>query len=68
MEDLCAVREQRRAAFGQVQPSLIQFGQVSDEQRRHVTFALGEVSHPSEKRVVRELSHRTEQLRIHGLL
>ncbi len=66
VEDLRTVREQRRAAFGQVCPPHVQFREVRNQGRRRLPLALSEPLHPREQFGVGELSHRGEQVRIHG--
>ena len=45
MEDLGAVREERGAAFGQVQAAHVEFGEMGDKDRRHLPLALREELH-----------------------
>ncbi|MGH2398512.1 MAG: hypothetical protein ACRDF6_01605 [bacterium] len=61
-----AVGEHGRAAFGEVEPALVQHGEVGDEGRGRLALALGEELHSREDLVIRELSYLGEIGRVHG--
>jgi len=67
MEHLRAIGKQRRAAFGEVETSFVQFREVSDEGRGRLTLALGQVLHPGEQLVIGKVTHSGEHPRIHSL-
>lgn len=57
MQDLCAVREERSAPFGQVQAPLVEFREMGDEDRCHLPLFPRQMLHPREEVMVGQLSH-----------
>ena len=66
VQHLHTIREQRRAAFGEVQAPCVQLRQVGDEHSRRLALARGEGFHPGHQRLVGEASHGGEHMGIHG--
>jgi hypothetical protein len=55
-----AVHKQRRAAFSEVQPPLVENGEVRDEVRRRIAFVLCQVFHLGQKSRVRKRFNRSK--------
>jgi len=58
VEDVCAVHEERPAAFAEIQPARVDFGERRNQAARRETFLAGEPDRFGEQPVVREVRER----------
>jgi len=65
VQDLDAVREQRRTGLAKIELPRIEFGQVSDETYGRLALASRQVLHLREECVVGELSEVEQEFRLH---
>jgi len=64
---LCAIGEQRRVAFSEVELPCVQFGEVCDHRSRRLTLAFGQRLDPLKQLVVGQLIESTENFGVHAL-